>query len=155
MRRRGTARFLFCCPDSEDLLCRVTAGLDRLNLNIVDARVHRLSSNLVIMIFVILTANNEAAQQFRSRYRHQTAPAKSPYQRLGAPGAPRKSTQGIKTFPDRDHGPVLRIGGEGWAYRHGSCGSGPSRTAVTGCKGSAFLQNTPRQREGRHLWGTR
>ena len=62
----GTSRFLFCCPDSEDLLCRVTAGLDRLNLNIVDARVHRLSSNLVIMIFVILTANNEAAQQFRS-----------------------------------------------------------------------------------------
>ena len=62
----GTSRFLFCCPDSEDLLCRVTAGLDRLNLNIVDARVHRLSSNLVIMIFVILTANNEAAQQLRS-----------------------------------------------------------------------------------------
>tara|TARA_Y100001934_G_scaffold273811_1_gene364762 strand:- start:293 stop:1645 length:1353 start_codon:yes stop_codon:yes gene_type:complete len=62
----GTSRFLFCCPDSEDLLCRVTAGLDRLNLNIVDARVHRLSSNLVIMIFVILTANNEAAQPFRS-----------------------------------------------------------------------------------------
>ena len=62
----GTSRFLFCCPDSEDLLCRVTAGLDRLNLNIVDARVHRLSSNLVIMIFVILTANNEAAQQFQS-----------------------------------------------------------------------------------------
>ena len=62
----GTARFLFCCPDSEDLLCRVTAGLDRLNLNIVDARVHRLSSNLVIMIFVILTAKNETAQQFQS-----------------------------------------------------------------------------------------
>ena len=60
----GTARFLFCCPDSEDLLCRVTAGLDRLNLNIVDARVHRLSSNLVIMTFVILTTQHEAAKQF-------------------------------------------------------------------------------------------
>lgn len=60
----GTARFLFCCPDSEDLLCRVTAGLDRLNLNIVDARVHRLSSNLVIMTFVILTTQHETAKQF-------------------------------------------------------------------------------------------
>ncbi len=63
----GTARFLFCCPDSEDLLCRVTAGLDRLSLNIVDARVHRLSSNLVIMIFVILTTDDETAKTLQSR----------------------------------------------------------------------------------------
>ena len=42
----------------------MTAGLDRLNLNIVDARVHRLSSNLVIMTFVILTTQHETAKQF-------------------------------------------------------------------------------------------
>jgi [protein-PII] uridylyltransferase len=60
----GTARFLVCCPDSEDLLCRVTAGLDRLNMNIVDARVHRLSSNLVIMVFVVLAAEHAGTRQF-------------------------------------------------------------------------------------------
>jgi len=60
----GTARFLVCCPDSEDLLCRVTAGLDRLNMNIVDARVHRLSSNLVIMVFVVLAAKHAGTRQF-------------------------------------------------------------------------------------------
>jgi [protein-PII] uridylyltransferase len=60
----GTARFLVCCPDSEDLLCRVTAGLDRLTMNIVDARVHRLSTNLVIMVFVVLAAKHEGTRQF-------------------------------------------------------------------------------------------
>ena len=60
----GTARFLICSPDSEDLLCRVTAGLDRLGMNIVDARVHRLNSNLVIMVFVVLAAQHENTRQF-------------------------------------------------------------------------------------------
>ncbi len=60
----GTARFLICSPDSEDLLCRVTAGLDRFNMNIVDARVHRLASNLVIMVFVVLAAEHEGTRAF-------------------------------------------------------------------------------------------
>jgi len=60
----GTARFLVCSPDSEDLLCRVTAGLDRFSMNIVDARVHRLRSNLVIMVFVVLAAKHENTRQF-------------------------------------------------------------------------------------------
>ena len=50
----GTTEVFVCAPDSEHLLCNVTAGFDRENLNIVDARVHRTSSGLVVMIFVVL-----------------------------------------------------------------------------------------------------
>ena len=50
----GTLRFFICSPDSDNLLSDVTAGFDRLNLNIVDARVHRLTSKLVILIFIVL-----------------------------------------------------------------------------------------------------
>ena len=50
----GTTEVFVCAPDSELLLCNVTAGFDRENLNIVDARVHRTCSGLVVMIFVVL-----------------------------------------------------------------------------------------------------
>ena len=50
----GTTEVFVCAPDSEHLLCNVTAGFDRENLNIVDARVHRTRSGLVMMIFVVL-----------------------------------------------------------------------------------------------------
>ncbi len=56
----STVRFFICSPDSEKLLCDVTAGFDRLNMNIVDARVHRMRSNLVIMVFVVLNSDRRA-----------------------------------------------------------------------------------------------
>ena len=52
--KSGTTEVFVCAPDSEHLLCNVTAGFDRENLNIVDARVHRTCSGLVLMIFVVL-----------------------------------------------------------------------------------------------------
>lgn len=56
----GTTQFFICCPDSEELLSDVTAGFDQLRLNILDARVHRLTSNLVILIFVVMATQDEA-----------------------------------------------------------------------------------------------
>ena len=53
----GTTEVFVCAPDSELLLCNVTAGFDRENLNIVDARVHRTCSGLVVMIFVVLNVS--------------------------------------------------------------------------------------------------
>lgn len=55
-----TTKFFICCPDSEELLSHVTAAFDRLRLNIVDARVHRLHSNLVILIFVVMPEGSQS-----------------------------------------------------------------------------------------------
>tara|TARA_B100001123_G_scaffold7622_1_gene9428 strand:- start:395 stop:3040 length:2646 start_codon:yes stop_codon:yes gene_type:complete len=44
-----------CSTDSQELLCDVTAGFDQENLNIVDARVHKVRGGLVIMVFVVLS----------------------------------------------------------------------------------------------------
>lgn len=53
-RESGTSHYLILAPDAEPLLSSITAGFDRLNLNIVDARVHPLRSGLVMMLFVVL-----------------------------------------------------------------------------------------------------
>jgi [protein-PII] uridylyltransferase len=49
-----TAQFLICSPDFDRLLSRVTAGFDQENMNIIDARVHKTSSEIVMMIFIVL-----------------------------------------------------------------------------------------------------
>ena len=49
-----TAQFLICSPDSDRLLSHITAGFDQENMNIIDARVHKAQSGLVMMIFVVL-----------------------------------------------------------------------------------------------------
>jgi [protein-PII] uridylyltransferase len=49
-----TAQFLICSPDSDRFLSDVTAGFDQENMNIIDARVHKARSGLVMMIFVVL-----------------------------------------------------------------------------------------------------
>jgi len=95
----GAVRFFVCAPDSEKLLCDVTAGFDRLNMNIVDARVHRMRSNLVIMVFVVLpgaqgipsAADLEAAAK---RLRHEVLePQTKP------PGHPVHIPRTLKYFP--------------------------------------------------------
>jgi [protein-PII] uridylyltransferase len=53
-----TAQFLICSPDSERFLSDVTAGFDQENMNIIDARVHKPLSGLVMMIFVVLMEPN-------------------------------------------------------------------------------------------------
>lgn len=53
-----TAQFLICSPDSDRFLSDVTAGFDHENMNIIDARVHKTRSGLVMMIFVVLMESN-------------------------------------------------------------------------------------------------
>jgi [protein-PII] uridylyltransferase len=53
----GASQYLICAAESESLFSNVAGGFDRLNLNIVDARVHPLSSGLVLLIFAVLEEN--------------------------------------------------------------------------------------------------
>ena len=48
----GAQQILVLAPDSEELLPRITGGLDRLNLNILDARIHPTKTGLSLLVFV-------------------------------------------------------------------------------------------------------
>ena len=77
-----------CSADSQQLLCDVTAGFDQENLNIVDARVHKVRCGLVIMVFVVLSryANNRltlSSKEMAQRMKDQILnpqPGKDPKQ---------------------------------------------------------------------------
>ena len=83
----GTTEVFVCAPDSEHLLCDVTAGFDRENLNIVDARVHRTCSGLVVMIFIVLNVGrnkptNSSLNSIKQALREQIIdpkPGKDPH----------------------------------------------------------------------------
>ena len=49
-----TAQFLICSPHSDRLLSDITASFDHASINIIDARVHKARSGLIVMIFVVL-----------------------------------------------------------------------------------------------------
>ena len=48
----GAQQILVLAPESEELLPRITGGLDRLHLNILDARIHPTRSGLSLLVFV-------------------------------------------------------------------------------------------------------
>jgi [protein-PII] uridylyltransferase len=50
----GGSEFLVYAPDREDLFSVLTAGFDRLNLSIVDARIHTLHNGFALDTFVVL-----------------------------------------------------------------------------------------------------
>ncbi len=50
----GGSEFLVYAPDREDLFSILTAGFDRLNLSIVDARIHTLRNGFALDTFVVL-----------------------------------------------------------------------------------------------------
>ena len=50
----GGSEFLVYAPDREDLFVILTAGFDRLNLSIVDARIHTLHNGFALDTFVVL-----------------------------------------------------------------------------------------------------
>ncbi|MBO67983.1 MAG: [protein-PII] uridylyltransferase [Acidiferrobacteraceae bacterium] len=58
-----TAQFLICSPRSDELLSYVTKGFDNEGMNIIDARVHMISSGLVLMIFVVLQNSNTSLDE--------------------------------------------------------------------------------------------
>ncbi len=50
----GGSEFLIYSPDRDDLFAILTAGFDRLNLSIVDARIHTLRNGFALDTFVVL-----------------------------------------------------------------------------------------------------
>ena len=50
-------------PESEELLPRLTGGLDRQGLNILDARIHPTSSGLTLLVFVASDPENAASNR--------------------------------------------------------------------------------------------
>jgi len=48
----GAQQILVLAPESEELLPRITGGLDRLHLNILDARIHSTRSGLTLLVFI-------------------------------------------------------------------------------------------------------
>jgi len=62
----GGSEFLFYAPDREDLFSIVTGGFDRLNLSIVDARVHTLRNGFALDTFVVLDSAGESISEPRA-----------------------------------------------------------------------------------------
>jgi [protein-PII] uridylyltransferase len=50
----GGSEFLIYTPDRDDLFAIMTAGFDRLNLSIMDARIHTLHNGFALDTFVVL-----------------------------------------------------------------------------------------------------
>jgi len=56
----GGSEFLFYTPDRDDLFSIITGGFDRLNLSIVDARVHTLKNGFALDTFMVLDSAGES-----------------------------------------------------------------------------------------------
>lgn len=54
----GGNQILFLASESETLLANVAGGLESLQLNIVDARIHRTRSGLAMYVFIVLGKDN-------------------------------------------------------------------------------------------------
>ncbi len=55
----GGSEFLIYTPDRDDLFAIMTAGFDRLNLSIMDARIHTLRNGFALDTFVVLDHTGE------------------------------------------------------------------------------------------------
>ena len=56
----GGSEFLIYTPDRDDLFVVMTAGFDRLNLSIMDARIHTLHNGFALDTFVVLDHSGQA-----------------------------------------------------------------------------------------------
>jgi [protein-PII] uridylyltransferase len=59
----GALQILVLAPESEELLPRLTGGLDRLHLNILDARIHPIRSGLSLLVFVASDPENASGNR--------------------------------------------------------------------------------------------
>jgi len=62
----GGTEFLIYTPDRRDLFVILTAGFDRMNLSIVDARIHTTQSGFALDTFVVLDHNAEPVREPRA-----------------------------------------------------------------------------------------
>jgi len=85
-------QILVLAAEAEDLLPRVTAGLDKLRLDIFDARIHQTRSGLALLVFIAVDA----------------AAAGAPGARVIA--ANRRKVEGVHASrPPADYRPVARV----------------------------------------------
>jgi len=69
----GGSEFLIYTPDRDDLFVVITAGFDRLNLSIVDARIHTLHNGFALDTFVALDHSGEPVSDPRALAQLQKA----------------------------------------------------------------------------------
>ncbi len=62
----GGSEFLIYTPDRDDLFVIMTAGFDRLNLSIVDARIHTLRNGFALDTFVVLDHSGQPVSDPRA-----------------------------------------------------------------------------------------
>jgi len=96
----GGTEFLVYAPDRRDLFVILTAGFDRLNLSIVDARIHTTGSGFALDTFVVLDHNAEPVRDLRTLAQLE----KEMREQLRAPQAGRDSrathlSRTLKQFP--------------------------------------------------------
>jgi [protein-PII] uridylyltransferase len=94
-------QFLVLAPYSGKLFADVAGAFERSRLNIADARVHRMSTGMVLLVFLVLTdeatETRSSALQVLSRELRQKI--LSPTAR--SPGSGRRVPRAIKHFPIR------------------------------------------------------
>jgi [protein-PII] uridylyltransferase len=61
----GGSEFLIYTPDRDDLFVIMTAGFDRMNLSIMDARIHTLRNGFALDTFVVLDHSGQAISDTR------------------------------------------------------------------------------------------
>ena len=54
---------LLMAPESEDLLLGITGGLDKLNLHVMDARIHQAKSGMALLVFIVADPDGRAANK--------------------------------------------------------------------------------------------
>ncbi|MDO8704191.1 MAG: hypothetical protein Q7J84_04520, partial [Sulfuricaulis sp.] len=69
----GGSEFLIYTPDRDDLFVIMTAGFDRLNLSIVDARIHTLRNGFALDTFVVLDHSGKPVSDPRQLAQWQKA----------------------------------------------------------------------------------
>jgi len=69
----GGSEFLIYTPDRDDLFVVMTAGFDRLNLSIMDARIHTLHNGFALDTFVVLDHSDKPVSDPRALAQLQKA----------------------------------------------------------------------------------
>jgi [protein-PII] uridylyltransferase len=69
----GGSEFLIYTPDRDDLFVVMTAGFDRLNLSIMDARIHTLHNGFALDTFVVLDHSGQPVSDPRALAQLQKA----------------------------------------------------------------------------------
>ncbi len=69
----GGSEFLIYTPDRDDLFAVITAGFDRLNLSIMDARIHTLHNGFALDTFVVLDHAGQPVSDARALAQLQKA----------------------------------------------------------------------------------